>query len=45
MKKTSVVKGKMFVTYAIKNLMLIKMMKMHLNYIIKEEIIVITQKI
>ena len=31
-----------FVTYAKKNLVLMKMIKMHLNYTIKSEIIVIT---
>ena len=37
-------KNKNFVTYAKKNLVLMKMVKMHLNYIIKPEIIVITQE-
>ena len=37
-------KGKKFVTYAKKNLVQIKMIKMHLNYTIKSEIIVITQE-
>ena len=35
-------KSKNFVTYAKKNLVLMKMIKMHLNYTIKSEIIVIT---
>ena len=34
-------KSKKFVTYAKKNLVLMKMIKMHLNYTIKSEIIVI----
>ena len=37
-------KSKNFVTYAEKNLVVIKMIKMHLNYTIKSEIIVITQE-
>ena len=35
-------KSKKFVTYAKKNLVLMKMMKMHLNHTRKSEIIVIT---
>ena len=35
-------KSKRFVTYAKKNLVLMKKKKMHLNYTIKSEIIVIT---
>ena len=35
-------KSKKFVTYVKKNLVLMKMVKMHLNYTIKSEIIVIT---
>ena len=35
-------KSKKFVTYAKKNLVLMKKKKMHLNYTIKSEIIVIT---
>ena len=41
-KKTSFMKRKKFVTYAKKNLRLMKMIKMNLNY--KSEIIVITQE-
>ena len=41
-KKISLMKSKKFVTYAEKNLVLIKMMKMHLNYTINSETIVIT---
>ena len=37
-------KNKKFVTDAKKNLVLIKMIKMNLNYIVKSEIIVITQE-
>ena len=37
-------KSKRFVTYAKKNLVLMKMIKIHLNYTIKSEIIVITQE-
>ena len=37
-------KSKKFVTYVEKNFVLIKMIKMHLNYTIKSEIIVITQE-
>ena len=35
-------KSKKFVTYAKKNLVLMKIIKMHLNYTMKSEIIVIT---
>ena len=35
-------KSKKFVTYAKNNLVLMRMIKMHLNYTIKSEIIVIT---
>ena len=41
-KKISLIKSKRFVTYAKKNVVLIKMIKMHLNYTIKSDIIVIT---
>ena len=41
-KKVSLMKSKKFVTYAKKNLVLMKMIKMNLNYTIKSEIIVIT---
>ena len=41
-KKISLMKSKKFVTYAKKNLVLMKMIKMHLNYTIKLDIIVIT---
>ena len=41
-KKISLIKSKKFVTYAKKNLVLIEMTKIHLNYTIKSEIIVIT---
>ena len=44
MKKLSFMKTKKFVTYVKKNLVLIKMIKIHLNYTIKSEIIVITQE-
>ena len=44
MKKISLMKSKKFVTYAKKNLIQIKMIKMCLNYTIKSEIIVITPK-
>ena len=37
-------KSKRFVTYEKKNLVLIKMIRMHLNYTLKSEIIVITQE-
>ena len=37
-------KSKKFVTYVEKNFVVIKMIKMHLNYTIKSEIIVITQE-
>ena len=40
-KKISLMKSKNFATYVKKNLILIKMIKMHLNYIIKSEIVVI----
>ena len=42
MKKLSFMKTKKFVTYVKKNLVLIKMIKIYLNYTIKSEIIVIT---
>ena len=44
MKKISLMKSERFVTFAKKNLALIRMIKMHLNYTIKSKIIVITQK-
>ena len=44
MKKKSFMKCKKFVKYAKKYLVLIKTIKMYLNYIIKRGIIVITQK-
>ena len=37
-------KSKKFVIYVKKELVLIRMMKIHLNYAIKSEIIVITQE-
>ena len=37
-------KSKKFVKYEKKNLVLMKMIRMHLNYTVKSEIIVITQK-
>ena len=37
-------KSKKFVTYVEKNFVVIKMIKMHLNYTIKSETIVITQE-
>ena len=40
--KLSLMKSKKFVTHVKKNLVLIKKMKIHLNYTIKSEIIVIT---
>ena len=40
-KETSLMKSKTFVTYVKRNLVLMKMIKMHLNYTIKSEIIVI----
>ena len=43
-KETSLVKNKTFVTYAKKNLLLIRMMKIHSKNTIKSEIIVITQE-
>ena len=43
-KKLSLIKSKKFVIYVKKNLVLIKMMKMNLNYTIKSEVIVITQE-
>ena len=43
-KKISLMKSKNFATYVKKNLILIKMIKMHLNYIIKSEIVVIIWK-
>ena len=42
MKKISLMKSKRFVTYAKEHLVLMKMIKMHLNYTIKSESIVIT---
>ena len=45
MRKISIMKCKKFVTYAKKDLILIKMMKMHLSYTINSEIIVITHEI
>ena len=44
MKKKSPMKIKKFVIYVEKNFVLIRMMKIHLNYIIKLEIIVIIQE-
>ena len=44
MKKLSLMKSKEFVIYKKKNLVLIRMIKMHLNCTIKSEIIVITQE-
>ena len=41
-KKVSLMKNKKFVTFATKNLVSMKMIKMNLNYTIKSEIIVIT---
>ena len=43
-KKVSLMKSKKFVTYAKKNLVSMKMIKMNLNYTIKSEIIVITEE-
>ena len=43
-KETSLMKSKKFVTYVKRNLVLMKMIKMHLNYTIKSEIIVIITK-
>ena len=40
-KETSLMKSKKFVTYVKRNLVLMEMIKMHLNYTIKSEIIVI----
>ena len=40
MKKISPIKSKKFVIYVKKNLILLKVIKMDLNYIIKQEIIV-----
>ena len=40
--KISLMKSRTFVTYVKKNLMQIKMIKTHLNYTIKSEIMVIT---
>ena len=37
-------KSKKFVIYAKSNLILMKMIKLHLNYILKSEMIVITQE-
>ena len=42
MKKLSLMKSKKFVIYAKKNLLQIKMIKRHLNYTTKSELIVIT---
>ena len=44
MKKLGLVKTKKFVTFVKKSLLQIKMIKIHLNYTIKLEIIVITQE-
>ena len=44
MKKLSFMKTKKFVIYVKKNSVLIIMIKIHLNYTIKPEIIVITQE-
>ena len=44
MKKLSFIKSKKFVTFVKKNLVQIKMIKIHLNYTLKLEIIVITQE-
>ena len=41
-KKISLMKSKRFVTYAKKYLVLMKMIKMHLNFTLKSEIIAIT---
>ena len=41
MKKQSLIKSEKFVIYVKKNLILIKMIKIHLNYTVKQEIIVI----
>ena len=43
-KKKSFTKSKKFVTYAKKNLVQIKMIKMNLNYTVKSEIIVTAQE-
>ena len=43
-KKISLLKRRKFVTFAKKNLGLMKMIKMYLNYIIKSKIIAITQE-
>ena len=43
-KKLRLMKNKKFATYAKKNFSLMKMIKIHLNYTIKSEIIVITQE-
>ena len=43
-KKKVLWKAKKFVTYVNKNLVLMKMIRMNLNYTIKSEIIVITQE-
>ena len=45
MRKLSFMKTKKFVIYVKKNLVLIKMIKMHLNYTIQPEIIVIAREI
>ena len=44
MKKLSLIKSKKFVTYVKKNLLQIKMIKIHLNYILRLEITVIKQE-
>ena len=45
MKKLSFMKNKKFVTYVKKNIVLIKIIKMYLDYTIKSEIVVITREI
>ena len=45
MKKLSLMKSKNFVKYVKKNLVLIKIIKIHLNYTIKSKIIAITPEI
>ena len=44
MKKLSLIKSKKLLTFLKKNLVQMKMIKIHLNYTIKLEIIVITQE-
>ena len=44
MKKLSLIKSKQLLTFLKKNLVQMKMIKIHLNYTLKLEIIVITQK-